>query len=322
MGNPHAVEFVEDIERHALAELGPQLERHPAFPNRVNFHLARIAAWDQPRGGFDAEIWMKTWERGAGMTLACGTGACAVVAAAVRTKRMRGGAALVHLPGGDLAIQYGGKATDEVLMSGPAVEVFEGEWPEPSRNLRERSVLETERLTLRPLEMADAPALVEVCKDREIAANTLTIPFPYSMRDGLRWLSSLQPGRERGEHVCFGICRREDGAVIGTIGLMVQRDHDRAEIGYALAKPLWNRGYATEAVKAVIDYGFKTLGLHRIYASHYGRNPASGRVMIKAGMRPEGTAQGHVKKWGVFEDSVQYAILNPRSKDSKDGSAP
>lgn len=130
-GNPHAVEFVEDVDDYELERVGPLVEHHPAFPARTNFHIARVAP--HSRRDASGELWMRTWERGSGLTRACGTGACAVVVAAVATGRIPDGTHLVHLPGGDLRIGYRHTDPDlrttrpgNVFMTGPAEEVFEG----------------------------------------------------------------------------------------------------------------------------------------------------------------------------------------------------
>ncbi len=119
MGNPHAVEFLESpVSDFPLEAIGPLVERHPLFPNRVNFEIARPLA----RGRIEARV----WERGAGITLACGSGAAAVLVAA----RLRGLAderVEVSLPGGPLTLEWDGSG--EVYLTGPAEEVFEGEWP-------------------------------------------------------------------------------------------------------------------------------------------------------------------------------------------------
>jgi diaminopimelate epimerase len=122
MGNPHAVAFVdglvEDLDAFPVEEVGPRVERHPAFPRRANAEFVRVLS----RG----EVQQRTWERGAGETYACGTGACAVVVAGVLTGRLDG-EVLVHLRGGDLAVRWPGEGS--VYLSGPAVEVFRGAWP-------------------------------------------------------------------------------------------------------------------------------------------------------------------------------------------------
>ncbi len=119
MGNPHAVIFVPDVAAVDVAGLGPRLEHHRAFPRRINVHWVQVHS----RG----EVTMRTWERGSGITLACGTGACAVCVAgglSGRTDRR----VLAHLPGGDLTLEW--REDDHVMMTGPATEVFSGDWPD------------------------------------------------------------------------------------------------------------------------------------------------------------------------------------------------
>ena len=118
MGNPHAVSWVDDVETWPLEDVGPGVEHHASFPNRTNAEFVQIISPD--------EVVQRTWERGCGETLACGTGACAVVVAGVETGRLAR-EVLVHLRGGDLEIRYG--EDGHVWKTGPAVQVFEGTWP-------------------------------------------------------------------------------------------------------------------------------------------------------------------------------------------------
>ncbi len=120
MGNPHAVFFCDDVGSIELEKLGPAIENHSLFPNRINVHFAQV---DKP-----AELTMRTWERGSGITMACGTGACAISVAAVLAGRA-GRACTAHLPGGDLDLNWS-EEDNCVYMTGPAVEVFLGVWPE------------------------------------------------------------------------------------------------------------------------------------------------------------------------------------------------
>jgi diaminopimelate epimerase len=118
MGNPHAVVFLDEpVERFPLERIGPEVEHHALFPQRVNFEIANVL--DRER------ITLRVWERGAGLTLACGTGACATVVAA-RLHDLVGEEVAVRVPGGTLRIAWDGKG--EVWMTGPAVEVFQGIW--------------------------------------------------------------------------------------------------------------------------------------------------------------------------------------------------
>jgi diaminopimelate epimerase len=119
MGNPHAVVFVDDVVSYPVESVGAALERHSSFPRRVNAHFVQVIAPDEVR--------MRTWERGSGITLACGTGACGVCVAGVLTGETSR-KILAHLPGGDLTLEW--PADDgSVFMTGPATEVFTGEWP-------------------------------------------------------------------------------------------------------------------------------------------------------------------------------------------------
>jgi len=116
MGNPHAVFWVENVNAYNLAKIGPLLENHPIFPERANISLAAVASREH--------LVVRTWERGAGLTKACGTAACAAAVCAARTKRT-GRKVTVTLPGGDLAIDWR-ERDDHVLMTGPVAYEFEG----------------------------------------------------------------------------------------------------------------------------------------------------------------------------------------------------
>jgi diaminopimelate epimerase len=117
-GNPHVVFFVDDVSKVPLERIGSLVEMHPAFPKRVNAHWAQVIS--------PTEVRMRTWERGSGATWACGTGASAVCVAGALTGRAQR-RVLIHLPGGDLNIEWR-EADNNVYMTGPATEVFSGEW--------------------------------------------------------------------------------------------------------------------------------------------------------------------------------------------------
>lgn len=120
MGNPHCVIFVEDYARLDFERLGPAIEKHFLFPRKTNVEFIKV---NSPK-----DLTMKVWERGAGPTLACGTGACASVVAAVLNRKTER-AVTVHLPGGDLFIEW--ETDNHIYMTGPATYVFKGEWLEP-----------------------------------------------------------------------------------------------------------------------------------------------------------------------------------------------
>lgn len=133
MGNPHAVTFIDTpVNEFPLEQLGALVEHHALFPNRTNFEIVNVVSNDgsSPSMSQDTHgrrsLHVRVWERSAGITLACGTGACAVTAAA-RWQGFIGDEAQVRLPGGTLMITWDGEG--DIMMTGPAATVFEGEWP-------------------------------------------------------------------------------------------------------------------------------------------------------------------------------------------------
>ena len=158
--------------------------------------------------------------------------------------------------------------------------------------------------------LADAPEVQRLASDRDIAATTLSIPHPYEDGMAEEWIAAYQERFDRGEQVRFAITHRKERQLIGAIDLWaINKQHEKAEIGYWIGKPYWNQGYCTEAAHAALKYGFEVLELNRIHASHITRNPASGRVMQHIGMKHEGRRRQHTKKWGNYDDMEMYAIL-------------
>ncbi len=137
----------------------------------------------------------------------------------------------------------------------------------------------------------------------------MNIPHPYEDGMAEEWIEGHEPGYEDGKTATFAIVLSDDTRLVGAIGLQIDRGVNKAELGYWVGKPFWNRGFATEAALAILAFGFDELRLNRIQAGHLARNPASGRVMEKAGMVLEGTARQGAIKWGQYEDLVSYAIL-------------
>ena len=169
--------------------------------------------------------------------------------------------------------------------------------------------LTTERLVLRSLVPADAPAVHRLAGDRRVADTTVNIPHPYEPGMAEAWIAGHEDEYARGAGVTFAITDRKTGALLGAVHLRLQPRFRRAEMGYWIGVPYWNRGYATEAARAVLRFGFETVGLHRIFATHFTRNPASGRVMAKISMQREGVWREHLMRWDRFEDAVVYGIL-------------
>jgi ribosomal-protein-alanine N-acetyltransferase len=170
-------------------------------------------------------------------------------------------------------------------------------------------ILETERLILRPYKLADAARVRQMCNDWDIASTTLALPYPYPGGAAEQWISTHADSFRQGKEVTLAVTVRPGGTVVGSMALMVNTNHKRGELGYMIAKEHWNRGYCTEAARAMLKYGFTTLGLNRIQAVHFPRNPASGRVMQKLGMNREGLLRQYVSNRSDPEDVAMYSIL-------------
>lgn len=167
----------------------------------------------------------------------------------------------------------------------------------------------TDRLLLRPFTEDDIPDIARLAGDRDVALNTLNIPHPYEPEFARAWIATHADGVERHSPVVFAIERHSDGRLIGAVGITLNPLHRRAELGYWIAREAWGQGYCTEAARDVLHYAFDVLHLDRVHASHFARNPASGRVMQKLGMVREGVLRAHVVKWERREDLVFYGIL-------------
>jgi len=168
--------------------------------------------------------------------------------------------------------------------------------------------LRTARLLLRSHEDEDLPAIVRMAGVREIAATTLNIPHPYTMEDARKFLAESRVDFSAGRAVSFAICRLPRGELRGGAGLAISDAHQRAELGYWIAVPFWGIGYATEAARAVVEYGFVKMGLHKIHAHVFAENTASSRVLEKIGMRREGRLRDHFQKWNRFIDVDNFGM--------------
>jgi len=170
--------------------------------------------------------------------------------------------------------------------------------------------LETRRLILRPLVAGDAPTIARLAGRREIADTTLSIPHPCSEQQAQEWIALRAAQGNPAKQIAFGITIKADGQLIGAAGLGdIDTEHCLAEMGFWIGVEWWGKGFATEAAQAVLRHGFEELKLNRICAHHMVRNPASGRVLEKIGMRREGVQRQRLRKWGVFEDFAMMAIL-------------
>ena len=175
--------------------------------------------------------------------------------------------------------------------------------------LKQIPTIETERLILRAFSISDAKDVQRLAGDKAIVEMTLNIPYPYEDGMAEKWIKTHQEQFNQGELISLAIVHKEDDYLIGNIGIIIDQKNENGELGYWVGKDYWNKGYCTEAAKALVEYSFRKMGLNRIYATHFKKNPASGEVMKKIGMSYEGCLRQQVKKWGKFEDLVYYGLL-------------
>jgi RimJ/RimL family protein N-acetyltransferase len=167
-------------------------------------------------------------------------------------------------------------------------------------------VLETERLFLRAPKLDDAKAIARLANNRKIAEMTSLIPHPYGVDDARAWVESLS---EEGSGWTFAItAKTEAGALVGACGYGRRPDWDEPEIGYWIGEPYWNRGYATEAVRAVIDHLFSVSDLDSLTAGCRVTNLASRRVIEKCGFQWTGAALFRVRALGASVPADRFRL--------------
>lgn len=169
--------------------------------------------------------------------------------------------------------------------------------------------IETPRLRLRKLTMRDAQDIFAYSQDPLVAQYVLW-DAQHSISEARSYLRFMLRKYRLGEAASWGIEYRATGRIIGTIGFSwIQRENSAAEVGYSLSRDYWNQGLMTEALGALLDYGFTAMNLNRIEAQHETQNPASGAVMRKCGMQREGLLRQRLLNKGRFVDVELYAIL-------------
>lgn len=168
-------------------------------------------------------------------------------------------------------------------------------------------VLKTPRLLLRPPVQEDAATLECYLSDRRIAETTAAIPHPYPRGGALDWVERSDQRWADGAAATFVVTLRETEKILGVISLLGASPGD-FQAGYWIAVPYWGNGYATEALHRIVRYAFNHLGLPCLGARHFAHNPASGRVMLKAGLHFDTVIPAGSSRDGVFYDSVQYRI--------------
>ncbi len=174
-------------------------------------------------------------------------------------------------------------------------------------------ILETERLLMRPLKREDAPFIQKHGGDRRIAEMTLIIPHPYPEGMAESWIEETLAEPSPGGP--FALTLKHGGELVGLMELSISDDKLQSKVGFWVAPLFWGHGLCTEALRAMIDYGFRDLNLQRISAGHFSENPASGRVQKKAGMVKEGTHRMGAFRFGEPKDLVIYAVTRPDWED-------
>ncbi|MBR5301937.1 MAG: GNAT family N-acetyltransferase [Clostridia bacterium] len=169
--------------------------------------------------------------------------------------------------------------------------------------------LETKRLILRRINIHDAKDIFEYSKDREVARHVLW-SAQKELSEAKDYCRFMARRYRNDEPSSWGIIDKATNRLVGTIGYMdYNEDNATVEVGYSLARWLWNGGYMTEALRCVIAHTFETMDINRIEAQHELENPSSGRVMEKCGMRKEGELRQRLYNKGRYVDVALYAIL-------------
>jgi RimJ/RimL family protein N-acetyltransferase len=173
-----------------------------------------------------------------------------------------------------------------------------------------RPTLTTERLVLRPFQLIDANRVQTLAGNPKVAATTASIPHPYPDGAAEAWIGGHPDLFKKGVAVQFAIILKETNELIGCISLVgISKADAKAEIAYWIGFEYWNKGYCSEAAQEVVKYGFERMDLNKITSRHASINPASGRVMLNAGLKKEGVLRQEFRKDDQFLDIEVYGIL-------------
>jgi len=171
------------------------------------------------------------------------------------------------------------------------------------------NTLETERLLLRPLTSGDSDRIEELAGDYDVAKSTLNIPHPYPKGSAVQFIESILTSEKNNKIAMFAITLKDTQLLIGLANLNLAASYKRGELAYWVGKQYWGKGYGTEAVETLLEYGFNQLNLHRIFAASFTSNPGSWKVMEKIGLKYEGTLKQHVARFGNYYDLAYYGLL-------------
>ncbi|PAE11048.1 GNAT family N-acetyltransferase [Niallia circulans] len=168
--------------------------------------------------------------------------------------------------------------------------------------------LETERLYLQPFNIEDAFRIKELANNEELAS-ILGLPHPYKLEYAEDWIATQPELIRNGDEYTLTIVSKESTEIIGTITIRVDKNNNKGELGYWIGRDFWGNGFATEAVKRIISFGFDELNLNKIWASAISRNKASIVVLEKSGLQKEGTLRQNRLLLNKYEDVDVYGLL-------------
>lgn len=173
------------------------------------------------------------------------------------------------------------------------------------------NTIETERLRLRRFVESDASDVAAICNTDEVWKGTLALPHPYTEDSARTWISKHDENFANNYYYDYAITDKVTGVLYGCMGMSIDIHSNIGELGYWIGPKYWNRGIATEAARAMIQYAFEVKKFHKVNGRYFTYNEASGRVMEKCGMEREGLQKKHIWKIDRFEDIVLYGIVNP-----------
>lgn len=168
--------------------------------------------------------------------------------------------------------------------------------------------INTDRLKLRQIRHSDISSLIKYCNNEKIADQIINIPYPYGESDAIYRMNFVMLGFKNKERYVFAITFKDIDELIGEIGLHLDKTNDSAQFGYWVAEPYWGKGIATEALSAILKFGFETLNLNKIYATHYPDNLSSGKVMLNNKMIKEAEMKEHYKINDTYRNVIQYRL--------------
>jgi [ribosomal protein S5]-alanine N-acetyltransferase len=166
----------------------------------------------------------------------------------------------------------------------------------------------TKRLKLRKAELTDVPSLMKYAGNKKISDQIFNIPYPYLEEDAVFRINFVYQGFNSKVRYVFAITFEDSQELIGEIGLHLDKSNNSAQFGYWIGEPFWNKGIATEATAAILEFGFQQLNLNKIYATHYPENPASGKIMLNNNMIKEAELKEHYLIDNVSRTVIQYRL--------------